>query len=246
VPGTTATALATAAQNVNSGSIYQLIIADSTMHSIYYKPRQMMAYTFFKGATDVIDSLNIVKGISTEALLLERKSTASSTAYDFAIANPNLRPVSDPNFKWIATPTTSVLSLKGKWFIKTGAAGVTLISASTVETKVQVTLSEGEPKYFTMDVETSILSLEAEPQFGKPYIISGLKSQNLMINLGNSSNTVVDITFIYTDGTSSTIKKHNAENGIVIINDAPLRSGLNIVKIGKNGSSTVLKTIGFR
>ena len=264
VPGTTATALATAAINVNSGSIYQLIIADSTMHSIYYKPRQMMAYTFFKGATDVIDSLNIVKGISTEALLLERKSTASSTAYDFAIANPNLRPVSDPNFKWIATPTTSVLSLKGEWFIKTGAADVTLISASTVETKVQVTLSEGEPKYFTMDLETSrtsleaepsrtrleaepsITRLEAEPQFGKPYIISGLKSQNLMINLGNSNNTVVDITFIYTDGTTSAIKKYNAENGIVIINDAPLRPGLNFVKIGKNGSSTVLKTIGFR
>ena len=243
VPGNTASALATTAASVNSGATYKLLTADSTNHTIYYKPRQIMAYTFFKAVANVKDTFNVVKGIDTEALLLERKSTSSTTAYDFAMANPNLRPVSDVNFGWVATPTTSTLTLKGKWLIKTAVTGVTLVSASTIETKVQVILTEGQPKYFTLDVDNSKTDLEDRSILGKPYIVSEQKNNVLKINLGNESASQVIITFIYMNGTSSDSRRFYVENGVVNISDAPLHKGLNLVKINVDGVLTVLKAI---
>lgn len=243
VPAATATTLATTAANVNSGATYKLISADSTNHIIYYKPRQMMAYTFFKAVTNVKDTFNVVKGIDTEALLLQKKSTASTTAYDFAMANPNLRPVDDANFAWVATPTTTLLTLKGKWLIKTGASGITLLSASTVETNVQLVLEEAAPKYFTIDVDNSKTGLEDETIFGKPYIVSERNSNYLKINIGNESSSELMITFIYTDGTTSNSRRFKAVNGVVDINNAPLRKGLNLVKLNVDGVITVLKSI---
>ena len=244
VPGTTATTLSTTAASVNSGTTYQLVNADSTMHVIYYKPRNLMAYTFFKPVASVKDTaFHILKSISTEALLLERKTPSSTTAYDFAIANPNLRPISDPNFGWIATSTTSVLTLKGKWLIKTGSTAVTLVSASSLETKVQIILSEGKPQYFTMDVDTTKTEVEDACITEKPYVVSDSKSKDLKIYLGNSDDKEVEISLIYTDGTCSAITKYRIENGVVVISDAPLHKGLNLVKVNSGGLMTVLKVI---
>jgi hypothetical protein len=44
------------------------------------------------------------------------------------------------------------------------------------------------------------------------------------------------------DGTCSVVKKYNAENGIITINEAPLRQGLNLVKIRTNEKNIILKT----
>lgn len=156
-PGTTVKNLSTLASEVNAGKTYQLVQADSFQHVIHYKPKNLMAYTFFKPAENVNDTaFHLVKAISSEALLLERKSLSSDSSYEFAIANPNLRPVADSKFLWLATPTNTVLTLKGKWLLKTGTLGVSIVSASSVDTKIQILIKDGEAQYFTVDIDISI------------------------------------------------------------------------------------------
>lgn len=148
VPAATARTLSKLAAKVNNGEIYQVLKADSFMHAILYKPKGIMAYSFFN-ATDAI-SFGFVKGITTEALLMHRKAAGSDNVYEFAIANPNLNPTSDPLYGWVSCPTTTVLSLAGKWDLKNAADGVGLLSSTDLETKIQINLNQGEPRYFSL------------------------------------------------------------------------------------------------
>lgn len=152
VPGTTARSLTAIASDVNTGGTYQLVSADSTMHVIHYKPKNLMAYTFFKEVNNVNDAaFHLLQGISSEALVMERKSATNSSAYDFAISNPNMRPVDDYVYGWLPTATTSILTLRGRWYIKTSTSSVSMVSSTDLETKIQIMLNEGQPEYFTID-----------------------------------------------------------------------------------------------
>ena len=127
--------------------------------------------------------------------------------------------------------------------MKTATSGVSLISSSIIETKIQAILTEGFPQYFTVDVDKSLSNtgLEEGVSSVKPYLFS--ENNNLILNLGTVSAREITITFIYPDGTFSATKKYNVENGMVTIPNPPLHSGLNLVKINAGGETIVLKTI---
>ena len=244
LPAATAQSLTDLATKVNDGSLYQVLSASSSMHALWYKPRDIFTYTFFQAVSNI--SFGIVTGISTEALLMLRKSGNSNSSYDFAIANPNLKPTIDTVYNFVSNPTTTIVSLAGNWKLNAPVDKVTILSASSLETKIQIELSQGEPRYFTLvDAGTSSTSStstrDAKPENIK--LILDKSRDNLRILFNELQSPTVQVTFISLNGISSNPKDYTVVSGILNLDHPPLNAGVNILKIKADGVIKVVKLI---
>ena len=147
VPATNATAMQTLATQLanGGGSIYQILSQNSALHALLYKPTNTTAYSFFGAASNL--SYGIVKANSAECLLMD-KLDVNTNRHAFAICNPNLKPVTDATYGWIASASQTTLTLTGNWLPLSAVTGVVFSAPSGGQTQVTVSFTNGEPVYF--------------------------------------------------------------------------------------------------
>lgn len=147
IPATnTASMLTLATQMSNGGgSIYQILAQSSAVHALLYKPTNTTAYSFFSAASNL--TYGIVKSTTSEHLLMD-KYDVNLNRHFFAVCNPNLRPVTDATYGWVASSSQTILTLVGDWNIISPVAGVVFSAPVNGQTQVQITMTNGEPIYF--------------------------------------------------------------------------------------------------
>lgn len=123
--------------------IYEVNSLSSNLHSIYYKPEKITAYSFFE-ATDKI-KFGKIRTASSEMLIMSKD--ISDNELSFAVANPNLRPTGSP---WVSTVTRTSISVEGNWKLKEEVSGVSTNPPINNQTMVRMNLAYGEPVYFNL------------------------------------------------------------------------------------------------
>ena len=248
LPSATAQTLSDLATKVNDGSLYQVLSAGSSMHALWYKPKDIIAYTFFEAVNNI--SFGIVTGISTEALLMLHKSANSNYSYNVAIANPNLKPTTDtthewdanPAYDWVSNPTTTIVSLAGNWKLNAPVEKVTILSSSSLETKIQIELSEGAPRYFSMSRVDSMAIIK-EIKNKNFILIPDRSSNSLRILFNELQSPIVELTFISPNGKCSNPKDYAVVSNVLHIYNPSLIAGVNILKIKADDITTAVKLI---
>ena len=150
VPATNATDMAELAAKManKGGEIFEIKAQNEKLHALAYKPAKVTAYSIFTA----VDGLNFgrLKSTASEMLLME-KPGVNDKMLSLAISNPNLRPQADNVYGWVATPTQTSIVLDGEWVLNGDAIdGVTITPQSDKTTKIDLTLTEGEPVYIDL------------------------------------------------------------------------------------------------
>ena len=150
VPATNATDMAELAAKManKGGEIFEIKAQNEKLHALAYKPAKVTAYSIFTA----VDGLNFgrLKSTASEMLLME-KPGVNDKMLSLAISNPNLRPKEDDVYRWVATPTQTSIVLDGEWVMNGDAIdGVTITPQSDKTTKIDLTLTEGEPVYIDL------------------------------------------------------------------------------------------------
>ena len=150
VPATNATDMAELAAKManKGGEIFEIKAQNEKLHALTYKPAKVTAYSIFTA----VDGLNFgrLKSTASEMLLME-KPGANDKMLSLAISNPNLRPQADNVYGWVATPTQTSIVLDGEWVLNGDAMdGVTITPQSDKTTKIDLTLTDGEPVYIDL------------------------------------------------------------------------------------------------
>ena len=117
------------------------------MHVLNYKPRNVMAYTLFKAASDL--NYGYVKAAGSEMLLMEQYK-ADEKILHLSVCNPNLRPKDDPVWKWSETETVTSLVVTGEWKLADEMEGVTITLLDDGTTRIDFTLAQGMPLYLRL------------------------------------------------------------------------------------------------
>ena len=129
----------------NGGDLFKIENLTSSLHAVSYPPDNTMAYSFFEPVSDL--NFGIVKATTSQHLLMVKKDSEVERYY-FSICNPNLNPQGNATYGWIATPTQTILTLKGEWKAQSNAEGVSFAAPSNNETQVTITMKEGEAIHF--------------------------------------------------------------------------------------------------
>ena len=150
VPATNATDMAELAAKManKGGEIFEIKAQNEKLHALTYKPAKVTAYSIFTA----VDGLNFgrLKSTASEMLLME-KPGVNDKMLSLAISNPNLRPQTDNVYGWVATPTQTSIVLDGEWVMNGDAIdGVTITPQSDKTTKIDLTLTDGEPVYIDL------------------------------------------------------------------------------------------------
>ena len=150
VPATNATDMAELAAKManKGGEIFEIKAQNEKLHALTYKPAKVTAYSIFTA----VDGLNFgrLKSTASEMLLME-KPGVNDKMLSLAISNPNLRPQADNVYGWVATPTQTSIVLDGEWVMNGDAIdGVTITPQSDKTTKIDLTLTDGEPVYIDL------------------------------------------------------------------------------------------------
>ena len=150
VPATNVTDMAELAAKManKGGEIFEIKAQNEKLHALAYKPAKVTAYSIFTA----VDGLNFgrLKSTASEMLLME-KPGVNDKMLSLAISNPNLRPQADNVYGWVATPTQTSIVLDGEWVLNGDAIdGVTITPQSDKTTKIDLTLTEGEPVYIDL------------------------------------------------------------------------------------------------
>lgn len=149
VPGTNSASMQTLATQLANfgGSIYQIQAQSNSLHALTYKPLNITAYSFFGAASNL--AFGIVKANTAENLLMDKHYVQTNRHY-FAICNPNLKPLTDATYKWVASPSQTTLTLAGEWFPLNSVNGVVFSTPTGGQTQVTVSFLNGEPIYFAV------------------------------------------------------------------------------------------------
>lgn len=163
VPATNATDMAQLAAKManKGGEVFEIKAQNEKLHALTYKPGKVTAYSIFTA----VDGLNYgrLKSAASEMLLME-KPGSNDKLLSLAISNPNLRPQADNVYGWVATPTQTSVVLDGEWVLNGEAMeGVTLTPQSDKTTKIDLTLTDGEPVYIDL-VDKDAVGIETVDQ----------------------------------------------------------------------------------
>lgn len=199
VPATnTASMQSLATQMANGGgSIYQIQAQSSSVHALTYKPLNITAYSFFGAVSNL--GFGIVKANTAENLLIDKLDVETNRHY-FAICNPNLKPVTDATYGWVASPSQTTLTLVGDWFPVSTVNGVVFSAPSGGQTQITVSFSQGEPVYFGIKLKTDTTALKS------------VKEDN-WVSFSKSEN---DLQLVFSaPETGMVVKVHNSNGGLI-------------------------------
>ncbi|HPT43161.1 MAG TPA: chondroitinase family polysaccharide lyase [Paludibacteraceae bacterium] len=238
VPGTNTTAMQamTAQLQNNGGSIYKINSQTSTLHSIIYLPAQINAYAFFDAVSNI--SFGKIKSCSSSLLILQKENIVDNKL-SFAVCNPNLKPVTDPIFGWVSSPSSITITLAGNWREETAIEGVTFYPPVNDETVVSFNLKDGEPVYFSaVNYYTKV-----EDNKVNNWFIYQKNNDNLIIRFNELDSSDRRISVYSIDGKllKSQISDGNSQQ--VIINTGDIAKGVNICTVSNIEVSKTFKWI---
>ena len=184
VPGVDDAGLATIESKVNSGELYEVKVKNADMHVLNYKPRNVMAYTLFKAASDL--NYGYVKAAGSEMLLREQYKAGEEILY-LSVCNPNLRPKNDPVWNWSETETVTSLVVAGEWKPADEMEGVTVTLPGDGTTRIDFTLAQGMPLYLRLidknatgvEMETADNALKVYTVGKDVYVLNATGTMNL-------------------------------------------------------------------
>ena len=169
VPGVDDAGLAAIESKVNSGELYEVKAKNADMHVLNYKPRNVMAYTLFKAASDL--NYGYVKTAGSEMLLMEQYKADEEILY-LSVCNPNLRPKSDPVWGWSETETVTSLVVTGEWKLADEMEGVIVTLPGDGTTRIDFTLAPGMPLYLRLiDKDATGVEMETADNALKVYTV---------------------------------------------------------------------------
>lgn len=200
VPATNSVSMQTlATQMGNTGaSIYQIQAQNNAVHALTYKPLNVTAYSFFGAASNL--SFGIVNANSAENLLMDKFDDQTGRHY-FAICNPDLKPVTDATYGWVSSSSQTILTLTGDWLPVNPVSGVVFSTPSGGQTLVSVTMSNGDPIYFTIKA------------LGDTTAISQVKTSDWVQFSKDEEN--VHLFFSQTDGTDLSVRIYSMNGQLV-------------------------------
>ena len=143
VPATNAEQMAAWAKRFEDGTAFAVLQQDSKLHAV--ERGNTIGYAFYEAAEGM--AYGIVRATTHQHLLLDTYDMENST-HHFAACNPNLEPKDDATYGWMATPTTTVLTLEGEWMADERVDNVSFAAPEKGMTEVAIRFEEGEPLYF--------------------------------------------------------------------------------------------------
>jgi hypothetical protein len=180
-----------ASQMANGGgSIYQIQAQSNSIHALTYKPLNITAYSFFGAASNL--SFGIVKANTAENLLIDKHDVETNRHY-FAICNPNLKPVTNATYKWIASVSQTTLTLVGEWLPLNPVSGVVFSEPLAGQTQVTVNFSQGEPVYFGIKQITDTTGIKSVKKNDWVYYSKNENELQLRFSTLATTNSVVKI-----------------------------------------------------
>lgn len=220
VPAVTNESLAGYASQVSSGSLYEVLSSNSKLHSIYYKPQGIMAYSCFEPQDNI--PVGLLNATTTEGLLMYRKNAFIQDAYDFAVVNPDLRPAGEGyRWSWVEQGTTMVITIEGIWKLQSDSEVVKVLSVDDFQTQIQIELEPGMPCYFTL---IDSITNNADTAFTCKQYFSFRKAGNQFLLLCSEyQHTMVDVALYQMDGQCLSRKTY-LMNGYQLLIENPYKA----------------------
>ncbi len=192
IPATNSTdmqALASQMEN-GGGSIYQIQAQNSSVHAVTYKPANITAYSFFGAASNL--SFGIVKANTGENLLMDKFDPVTNRHY-FAVCNPDLNPVSDATYDWISSPSQTILTLTGDWYPLSNDGQVVFSEPSGGLTQVTVTMTDGNPVYFSVKMKNDNTAVPAVTDNDTVRFSKDNENLHFIFNLNGNTGAILNI-----------------------------------------------------
>lgn len=173
----------------NGGQIFNIESWTQNLHALTYQPEGITAYSFFAPATDL--SFGVVKEVTSEMLLMQK--TLEDTQLAFAVANPDLRPMSIGSY-WSASSTETTITIKGEWYLSAPAENLTVDAPSNNETKIHLELNDGLPVYFNLKpAGYSSVKTEKKEDWVKVYTNSTLNETVVELETATDEKTFIEL-----------------------------------------------------
>lgn len=240
VPATNAIAMQTLATQManGGGSVYQVLSQNSAVHALQYKPTNVTAYSFFGAASNL--SFGIVKANTAENLLIDKYDVETNRHY-FAACNPNLKPVADATYGWVASPSQTTLTLVGDWFPVGAANGVVFSAPSGGQTQVTVSFTNGEPVYFGIKLKSDTTALKVINENNWVSFSQNKNNLQLLFSMPETENLIVKIH----NSNGQLIYNQYIKNSLQVLNidTAAFQRGLLICSLSKGKETKSFKWI---
>lgn len=163
IPSTTPAALKQFADSmaIPSSAFYTVKQANSSMHFVYYKPKNIQAYAIFKPITKVADTTSWVTIVDKACNIMVANS---NDTMHFTASNPdiNLQPTKIRSSlgawfisKSVASPV--VIILKGKWSLLTSDTGFYITAKTDTSTTIKIEAQYGNAYDATLKKDTAIV-----------------------------------------------------------------------------------------
>lgn len=240
IPATNATQMQTmATQLVNGGgSIYQILSQSSAVHALLYKPLNIMAYSFFGAASNL--SYGIVTATTSAHLLMDKYDPTLNRHY-FAISDPNLHPVTDVLYDWVATSNQTTLTLNGEWNAITPVSGVTFATPAGGQTQVTITMYNGEPIYFGVKGLTDTNGYNSIDE--SKWVVFSSEQNRLKLFFTEVNNEEISINIYASNGMLLYKTKKNLSSQDLFISKENLSQGIYFCTVSNSKHSKTFKLI---
>ena len=234
VPATNSTSMQTLATQMANfgGSIYQIQAQNNSVHALTYKPLNITAYSFFGAASNL--SFGIVKANTAENLLMDKLDVETNRHY-LAICNPNLKPIADATYRWVASQSQTILTLVGDWLPLNEVNGVVFSAPTGGQTQVTVSFSNGEPIYFGIKQVSDTTAIQALKKDN--WVSFSFDDKNLHLIFSNLESADVSIKIHSVNGQLLYNQNTKTTKPFLDIPTAHFRKGLNICSV-TNGKQT--------
>lgn len=240
VPSATNESLVGYASQVSSGSLYEVLSSNSKLHSIYYKPKGIMAYSCFEPQENI--PVGLLKATTTEGLLMYRKNAFIQDAYDFAVVNPDLRPEGEGfRWSWVERGTTMVITVDGTWKLQSAVEAVEILSVDDSQTRIQIALEPGMPCYFTL---LDSITTNIDTAFTSKQYFSFNKAGNQFLLLRSEyQHAKVEVELYQMDGQCLSRKTYQMDGYQLLIENPYRANGMIIAKVVINNDKYLYKLI---
>ncbi len=219
------------------GDIFQIESQTSSLHAISYKPQSITGYSFFTAADNL--SFGIVKSTTSQHLLMVKENAAANYYY-FAVCNPNLNPQTDAVYGWKSMPTTTTLTLKGEWKAIAEVEGIIFAEPANNETKITVTMKDGEPVYFGIK---SLTDTSTEQTNSREWVSFSKNGDKLLLLFGEQINSELNVSLYSSSGVLFYQKNFPYSSGQIEIPVSNFPKGIFLCSVSDTQKSELFKWI---
>ncbi len=230
---------------INPNSAYYVVKqADSIMHRVYYKPKNIQGFAIFQKVDAIMDSTSLIKSVSKACYAMGINQGDSLLSLTVVDPNLNLKQGTavsgpyPPNLINYSTLSSLLMTIRGSWSFVSNDTNIHIISTTDTTTILQVNTQYGLPTdaIFTSNSTTwnGISWSKGTPNSSRKVIVNAnltntalLSSQSLSINTSDT---------IFNDGIIKISSGNLINNGVVKGNGNTLMNGSARQTISGNGT----------